>query len=845
MNDLTPLLVHKDDVIFISFKVPAAHHIIASLDTAVWIHANDMSAPYPSRDWKFYEHDSGPSTCAGIPRTEIKRGWVPRGPSDPSDTLNTTAYNIWYSMTPSTNTPPQISQVSQVHTTTDPSAKIFTCTIFDCDAENAGKAGVRNAFVRYSYDMGKTWITGDLQYDGNDQFECTLPAVHPPQTVYYKVVADDSVGLADSSGTYSYRIIALDDFGWYRVDTVSSPTSAELGASNHVIDTSQYFILARDYRAWEVHTGDDGTAGPFPISDGFIYYGDTMNYAWVGVNGAIALSKTSTDTIEVNATGRLSTSWDFPNRQRHGTWDTAHYDNMPKAFISPYSADWIVKADSPLGVYGKIRYQDDADKFVVEWDSVGNYDNATGLPFVDFDIFRVVLNKTNNSIEFQYDNIGLGGLDTTNLTGIQCDSNYHPMPSGMFPPSAFYNRFATPPETRLHNGLCIHYIPVLMTMETVDGWNLLSVPSTYLIATKNYLYPNAVSAAFIFSGGYVPTATLTNGPGFWLKFSGAQSQQAVGRALTSLDIPVIASWNMIGSISSPVPVANITADAGTGIGPGSTFFGYNGGYFATSAIEPGYGYWVRAAGAGNIHLTGSSAPKTLNPVSELNTLHRIMISQTGTRGGQTLYIGSGAIDAARYEMPPPAPEGTLDARFASDRMVEIYPAILEQGKKYEYPIEIRASRYPLVVRWQQVRNPIEKATLTLRTEDGEELAVLNGSGKITINDAGLKKIIVAVSPGIAIPKVFALSRNYPNPFNPVTRFSVDVPWFAQVDVSVYDILGRKIATIWNAEQTAGYHTMEWDGRTSEGQMAPSGVYFIRMTAPAGQFTAVQKALLMK
>ncbi len=857
MSDLVPLTVHQGDVIFISFKIPGGNQNYiddATGDIRFEIGASDQNAPYPSRDWKFYEHDSGPSNCAGVPIAAIKRGWVPRGPLGTDDTLATACYDIWFTMTPSSNIPPTIQTVQQLHNTTIQGPITFTCTVFDCDVDNPLRAGVANAVAKWTTDSnstGSVWQSAPLTFDGNDQYEFSLPGLglaynQHYRWMYYKIVATDSLGLSDSSGIYSFKVVSLDDFGFYRADTTTGATPANISATGNIIDTTQWFIAPRSFTSGTVpHRGDDGSAGPFAINPPFIYYGDTMTYAWVGVNGAIALGKSATDTIDVNDNGFATTGFDFPYPQRKNREDTLHYNNMPKAFIAPYWADWVNKQDSPLAMFGHVRYKDDANKFVVEWDGLGDFDNTTSLAVGDIDTFRVVLNKTDNSLEFQYDNIGFGGLDTANLTGIQCDSSLNPAATvGAYPPFAYYNKNGYPTETHLHDGLTIHYIPVLMTTPTVDGWNLLSIASTYSINTKSFLYPTAISAAFIYQGGYVPVSTLTSGPGFWLKFTGAQSQEAIGRANTTLDIPLASAWNMIGSISVPVPVANITADAGVFSGS-PTYFGYSGGYFPASQIEPGYGYWVRANAPGSIHLTGGAVPKTVSPIAELNTLHKITISQAKQSGGQSLYIGSGSVDASKYDMPPRAPEGLLDARFASNRMVEIYPSVLDQSQKYEYPIMISATNYPLTIRWEQPRNTNEQVTLTLKTEDGKVLASLNNSGKITLNDASVKKLVVTVNAGVAIPKVFALGRNYPNPFNPTTRFSVDVPRSTQVEVSVYDILGRKIATLFNGEQTAGYHTMEWDGRNGEGFAAPTGMYFIRMTAPAEQFSAVQKIMLMK
>ncbi|MBI1802861.1 MAG: hypothetical protein HYR77_00175, partial [Ignavibacteria bacterium] len=83
----------------------------------------------------------------------------------------------------------------------------------------------------------------------------------------------------------------------------------------------------------------------------------------------------------------------------------------------------------------------------------------------DIAVFRVVLNRNTGVIEFQYDNIGVGGEETTDgtLVGIQCDSLTHHATVPDVPPFNHFNRSGYPVETRLHDGLCIHYYPVVYT----------------------------------------------------------------------------------------------------------------------------------------------------------------------------------------------------------------------------------------------------------------------------------------------------------------------------------------------------------------------------------------------
>ena len=137
-----------------------------------------------------------------------------------------------------------------------------------------------------------------------------------------------------------------------------------------------------------------------------------------------------------------------------------------------------------------------------------------------------------------------------------------------------------------------------------DKWNLVSVPLTVGNYAKSVLYPTAVSNAFSYAGGYAQQATLSNGAGYWLKFAGGQNVSMTGFLISNASIPVQAGWNLIGSISTSVPVGSITSDP-----PGmvaSNFFGYESGYKVATQIDPGKGYWIKVNQSGTLHLAPSS-----------------------------------------------------------------------------------------------------------------------------------------------------------------------------------------------------------------------------------------------
>ena len=85
---------------------------------------------------------------------------------------------------------------------------------------------------------------------------------------------------------------------------------------------------------------------------------------------------------------------------------------------------------------------------------------------------------------------------------------------------------------------------------------------------------------------------------------------------------------------------------------------------------------------------------------------------------------------------------------------------------------------------------------------------------------------------------YSLSQNYPNPFNPSTSISFSLEEAGMVNISVFDVTGRLVATLVNGVREAGSHSVEFDAAGM-----PSGIYMYRMEA--GEFSAVQKMVLMK
>lgn len=89
------------------------------------------------------------------------------------------------------------------------------------------------------------------------------------------------------------------------------------------------------------------------------------------------------------------------------------------------------------------------------------------------------------------------------------------------------------------------------------------------------------------------------------------------------------------------------------------------------------------------------------------------------------------------------------------------------------------------------------------------------------------------------PYTFELAQNYPNPFNPATTINFTLAKMSKVNLTVYNVLGQKVATLYNNNiMEAGHHTAQFNAARFA-----SGVYFYRLEA--GNFTSVKKMMLLK
>ena len=335
-----------------------------------------------------------------------------------------------------------------------------------------------------------------------------------------------------------------------------------------------------------------------------------------------------------------------------------------------------------------------------------------------------------------------------------------------------------------------------------QNWNLISLP----VQTDEYGCNN-IDETTLYSfeeGGYVNTDIdeMEIGTGYWLRFVEDENCVFSGFPINETTITLTEDWNLIGSISSPVDV-NTVIDENNLIIPG-TVYGFDGGYFEAETIEPGYGYWLRSSGEGEIILSSTA------PTTRMVVIQKPEKSNTLTFVNQTLYFGNKVEieNVLSYSLPPKPPAPSTDIRFSSDTKLctsdECVVKVTNNGKPLKIECEIK---------------------------EGESWEIVDESGEVfecssvNVLDVGdeSETFVLRKSTSPQTPTEFVLHPAYPNPFNPVTTIRFSVPELSEVNVSIYDMRGRLVETLVDKKLSPGNHSVQWNAMDQS-----SSMYFIRL-----------------
>ena len=381
------------------------------------------------------------------------------------------------------------------------------------------------------------------------------------------------------------------------------------------------------------------------------------------------------------------------------------------------------------------------------------------------------------------------------------------------------------------------------------SWNLVSIPVEADDMRKTTLFPSSISDAFEYQpGGYVSMETLKTGTGYWIKYPSVITESITGTVVPEETLTVLVGWNMIGSLSYPILSSSVVAIAPTSIT--SDFFAYDGalGYYSEDTLKPGIGYWVKVTQYGNLVLkTSAMVPKTtrtvvkeeVKGVSGDDGFSVLAVKDKSGKERKLMFSATEKeINLDRYELPPTPPGEVLDVRFSSQRSREV-----AREERSEFPIRISGGEFPLTLSWEE---GVEGAVIEVKDVSGKvKKYPMDGKGSVRIDEENFAsaKLVITTRAVAAVPKEFALHQNYPNPFNPSTKIRYDVPKETRVTLIVYNVIGQEVATLVDEIQSAGYKSVEWDTRATNGREISSGVYFYTMKAD--DFVVTRKLVLIR
>lgn len=222
-------------------------------------------------------------------------------------------------------------------------------------------------------------------------------------------------------------------------------------------------------------------------------------------------------------------------------------------------------------------------------------------------------------------------------------------------------------------------------------------------------------------------------------------------------------------------------------------------------------------------------------------------------------------DLGESELPPSPPSGVFDVRFIDSRTgagkcmgegMEIdmreWSTTIAIKDTFRVKFQPGDPGYPVTFSWPANLNEFyTSATLTA----GSDVIDMLTQTSIEITDDAVTSIRIIATKTInsvkienEIPESFALFQNYPNPFNPSTKIKFSIPAQSNVDITIFDVLGRKVNTLVSENLKPGVYSIEWNGLNAHNSPVSSGIYYCKMNAigeNGASYTQTLKLLLMK
>lgn len=376
--------------------------------------------------------------------------------------------------------------------------------------------------------------------------------------------------------------------------------------------------------------------------------------------------------------------------------------------------------------------------------------------------------------------------------------------------------------------------------------------------------------------------TFKRGEGYWLITKGERTL-SLGTAKISSEqgfypIKLDSGYNLIGN-PFPYRVSWANSFQSTPDSVESWLWNFTGAGFQkeSSVMEPFTGYFIKGlrkgvtiyinptemtgSGAFGKSAGGERAFGTGEWEIRLGASNGVATDEDNVAG--VLRSANDEWDVDDFSEPPPAPTDYLTLSFGHGewhnnpgRYAGDYRAVHADGNYWDFEIASAKPEANVSVQLGTGGNlpgDFDVILVDMTTERVNDVRSTLGYGfTLKKNEAvrsfrlivGKREFVERNTNGIPlVPVDYALEQNFPNPFNPSTEIRYSLGHSGRVQLEIFDMLGRKVKTLFSGEQRIGAYAREWNGTNDAGTSVSSGVYFYRIRTE--EFTAAKKMVLMK
>ncbi|PKD43236.1 PQQ-dependent sugar dehydrogenase [Rhodohalobacter barkolensis] len=360
-----------------------------------------------------------------------------------------------------------------------------------------------------------------------------------------------------------------------------------------------------------------------------------------------------------------------------------------------------------------------------------------------------------------------------------------------------------------------------------NEWEMVSIP----VFNEEPAPEN--TQLFSFSGSYQDENSIIPLKGYWTRSNTEESISLRGSGLVNAVLNLESGWNMVGGLTGTIEKEAIQDI--DGVLTNAPIYLYNGAaYEPVTTIEPGRGYWIYAENEGSVSLdimqTSSDKRSEISDDISGPDLNNIIFKYLGTESKFAVSPMPLPDDQkSHFLVPPMPPEPTLDVRTnkgysVSDRQSE--------------ELLLSTPGYPVTIRTQFSVSTNDQYRIIALDETGNEIHFnLTPGSTYSLEQPYDVLILERVATDELILET-VIDPAYPNPFNPAAKIRYRLDQRSDVLLEVFDVTGRRMATLVNGEQNAGIYT-----ETFNGAGLATGIYIVRLRA--GSHQSFQKMTLIK